>query len=140
MLARNSYPQDYVDACRTKVAAQVDTYQALAAAAAGKAKAALEALEPVFFNNMVLELETFFTHRTRGMEGKDGNPLNEVRVLCTSLMENDGVLAKDKQIKLDPASTVLGLEVGDEIKVTQAEFERLAEAFFKEIEARFPDE
>jgi hypothetical protein len=62
------------------------------------------------------------------MEGKDGNPLKEVRVLCTSLMENDGVLAADKQIRLRPETSILHLAVGDEIRLTQGEFLRLAEA------------
>lgn len=52
---------------------------------------------------MVLALDQLFVHRARGIEGKDGNPLNEVRVLCTSIMANGGVLVKDSQIKLDPA-------------------------------------
>jgi hypothetical protein len=71
------------------------------------------------------------------MEGKDGNPLNEVRVLCTTLMENDGVLAADKQIRLRPETSVLHLAVGDEIRLTQGEFVRLAEGFFAEIEKKY---
>jgi hypothetical protein len=50
-------------------------------------------------------LENYFVHRSRTLEKKDGNPLNEVRVLCTSMMSNDGKLAADKQIRLDPAKS-----------------------------------
>ena len=32
-------------------------------------------------------------YRARTKEGKDGNPLNEVRMLCSSLMHDDGRLA-----------------------------------------------
>jgi hypothetical protein len=49
------------------------------------------------------------------MELKDGNPLNEVRVLCNSITTNKGKLCSDKTIKLDPAKSILGFKVGDEI-------------------------
>jgi hypothetical protein len=141
MLGVKSYSQEYIDACRAKVAAQVAAYDALARAAK-KAKAAplgsaMDAFEPVFFNNMVLVLDSFFTHRLRGMEGKDGNPLNEVRVIQSSLVENDGRLAADTTIKLKAASSVLGYELGDEIQLEEADFTRLAEAYFTEIEKRY---
>jgi hypothetical protein len=79
---------------------EVDT--AAFAAAGGSAHA-----EAAFFSNMVLALDHYFLHRVRKLEGKDGNPLNEVRVLCDSLTENDGVFAADGAIKLKPEETVL---------------------------------
>jgi len=135
MLGESNYSQEYVDDCRKKVAAQVAAYRKMAKAA-GPSKA-LEAFEPVFFNNMVLVLDTFFTHRLRGKEGKDGNPLNEVRVLCTSLMGNHDVMAEDKTIRMKPEASVLHHEVGDAIRVTEKDFAALAKAFFSEIEAKF---
>jgi hypothetical protein len=129
MLARKSYPQEYVDATRTRLAELTSSFERLQSAGD---------FEPLCFNHMVLALDRCFVHRQRGMEGKDGNPLNEARVIADSLMENDGVLAVDNQIKLDPAKTVLGLEPGDEIALSAADFSRLAEAFLKEIEARYP--
>jgi hypothetical protein len=61
---------------------------------------------------MVLILDTYFTHRSRTTEGKDGNPLNEVRVLCNSILENKRVLRADKSIKLKPETSVLKLPPG----------------------------
>jgi hypothetical protein len=146
MLAAGSYPQDYVDHCRESVRAQVAAYEDLTAAARGAASGdaagvdgAIGAFAPRFFTTMVLVLEACFVHRVRNREGKDGNPLNEVRVLSNSLLTNDGVLLKDSQIKLKPETSVLGLAAGDEIRLGQDDFVRLADAFFTELEARYVD-
>jgi hypothetical protein len=141
MLAVKTYPQDYIDDCRAKMDAQLDAYKALVAAV-GKTKApagraAVETFEPLFFNNLVLVLDAYFMHRTRAIEGKDGNPLNEVRMLCTSILQNKGVLAIDKTIKYRPEASVSKLDIGDEIRVDQAQFQALYEAFFAELERRF---
>jgi hypothetical protein len=134
MLAVNKYPQAYVDACRSSMEKQLAAYRSLAKSAK---PSALEAFEPPFFNNLVLVLDSFFVHRTRGLEKKDGNPLNEVRRLCQSILQNEGVLAPDKTIKFDPAKSVLKLKIGDRIKLTEADFVRQFKAFFAEIEAKF---
>ena len=88
---------------------------------------------------MALVLDRYFVHRLPGVdyEGKDGNPLNEVRIVCDSLMNNNGTLRGDKQIKLTPERSILKLRVGDPIRLTGAEFERLSAAFFAELERRF---
>jgi hypothetical protein len=49
-------------------------------------KSAVEDFEVTFFNNMALLLDYMFVHRLTGIEGKDGNPLNEARVICNSLL------------------------------------------------------
>ena len=79
--------------------------------------------------------------------GKDGNPLNEVRVLCNSILLNRGRLQVDKLpgwpnsagsgIKLPPEKSVLKLDVGDEVRLTEADFARLSKAYFAELEKRF---
>lgn len=142
MLCVNTYSQDHVDAARASVAAHVAAYRELVAAArdggdAGRADAATDAFEPLFFNGLVQALDTYFTHRSRGLEGKDGNPCNEVRVLCASLTAGGGVLLRDKTIRLDPSQSVLGLAPGETIAVREGDFVRLAEAFFAEVERRF---
>ena len=79
------------------------------------AAAAFEAFEALFFNNLTLVLDRYFVHRLAGAnyEGKDGNPLNEVRIVCDSLLNNNGILRADKQIKLTPERSVVKLHVGD---------------------------
>jgi len=56
------------------------------------------------------------------MEGKDGSPLNEVRVLCNSLMFHDGRLRADKSDQAEPGRSVLKLQVGDEIRLNENDF------------------
>ena len=135
MLCMNDYPPEYVRECRAEVDAQLAAYRQLVAAVTDRA--AIEAFEPVFFNNMAIVLDGCFMHRSRTLEKKDGNPLNEVRLVCASLMSNDGVLAADKQIKLDPEKSILGYRVGDEIALTESAFVRLSDAFFAGIEEKF---
>jgi hypothetical protein len=55
---------------------------------------AIESFETNFFNHMVLVLDHYFVHRSRIIELKDGNPLNEVRMLCDSIMLHDNKMAK----------------------------------------------
>jgi hypothetical protein len=135
MLSVNKYPQDYIDACRARVKAQVSTYRKLIKTT--KNDSAIASFVPVFFNNMAIILDSYFVHRARTMEGKDGNPLNEVRVICNSLMQNGGAMSADKAIRLNPAKSVLNYEVGDEIRLSETDFLRLAEAYFAEIESKY---
>jgi hypothetical protein len=86
---------------------------------------------------MVLVLDRYFVHRLRMVTGKDGNPLNEVEMLWDSLMNNDGILRGSNVIKLIPDQSVLKLSIGDPIRITEEEFERLSAAFFAEIESKF---
>ena len=99
------------------------------------------------FNREVQLLDYMFVHRLRYIEGKDGNPLNEVRVLCNSILLNGGKLqvetlpewpmSRGRSLKLPPEKSVLKLKPGDEVKLTEADFVRLAEAFFAEIEKKY---
>jgi len=88
-----------------------------------------------------------FVHRLSGIEGRDGNPLNEVRILCNSILLNKGKLQVDKLpgwpnsavsgLKLPPEKSVMRLQVGDEIRLTEADFVRLSKAFFAEMEKKY---
>jgi len=138
------YDGDYIDACRSRVETQTAMFREVAQAARDHGDAdvsglegALESLESEYFNNMLLVLEGYFVHRLRGVEGKDGNALNEVRVLARSLMENGGTVMEDAQIALDPERSVLGLRVGEPVRLTLQQYTRLSNAFFRELERRF---
>ena len=90
MLAMKTYNPDYIDACRTRVHADLRAYRNQVG------KASSKEFEAHFFNDQALFLDYMFVHRLRGIEGKDGNPLNEVRVLCDSILLNQGKLQIDK--------------------------------------------
>lgn len=141
MLSVSKYPQDYVDAMRAQTEHQIAAWADLAAAAKSGDDAPLAAavatLEVTYFNALVHVLDNYFCHRARGQELKDGNPLNEVRILCASMMSGEGRLVVDKTIKLKSDSSILGYEAGDQIRLTEADFRRLADAFYLEIRAKF---
>ena len=144
MLGMKTYTREYIDRCRSKVESDASAYRNLIAAARNQPasgdeplNSAIEAFEATFFNNMVLILEELFVHRLRTIEGKDGNPLNEVRVICNSLMNNNGIMSADTTIKFDPSGSVLKYKVGDEIKMNEADFVAISSAYFAEIDSKY---
>lgn len=141
MLGRKTYTQEELDHATTAIDKQLAAYKKLAkaidATSDAKARAALDALEPLLFNNMTLVLDRYFVHRLRMVTGKDGNPLNEVELMTESLLNNGGVLRGNNVVKLVPAESVVGLDIGDRIALTAGQFERLAKAFLGEIRSRF---
>jgi hypothetical protein len=66
MLTVSSYAQDYVDACRAKVAAQLASHRKVLAAKPSE----IDAFERQFFNHMILVLDHYFVHRDRTMEAR----------------------------------------------------------------------
>ena len=134
MLSVSTYNKEFVAACRGRIERQLAAYQALAAAAPGAAAA----FEADYFVSMLLALDHSFMHRGRGQEGKDGNPLNEVRMLSVAILDNDGVLKKDSQIKYDAKTSVAGIAIGEPVVLTRETFGALAAAFCDEIGKRFP--
>lgn len=142
MLGRKNYTQEELDHSRAEINKQLAAYKNLvkalgSATTVKKVNAALEAFEALFFNNMVLVLDRPFVHRIRMVAGKDGNALNEVEMLCDSLMFNNGILRASNVIKLIPDQSVVKLRIGDPIRLTAEQFERLSAPFFAEIEVKF---
>jgi hypothetical protein len=137
MLGRKSYTQEELDTARGRVRAQLAAYRELAAAVEGSAAhAALEAFEPHFATAMALELDRLFVHRLRQITGKDGNALNELEMVAGSLLTTDE-LQPSSVIKLDPETSVLGIAPGERIVLDADSLERLAGAFFEQLESRF---
>jgi len=141
MLGMKKYSKHYIAACRARVDADLRSYRKQVG------KTPPKDFEVRFFNDQVLLLDYMFVHRLPGIEGKDGNPLNEVRVLCNSLLLNKGKLQVDKlpdwpnsaisSLKLPPDKSTLKLKPGQQVALTEADFVRLSKAFFTEIEKRF---
>jgi hypothetical protein len=129
MLSENSYTREYIDSCRGRVAAQIAAFDRL--------PAVNPEFEHAFFGNMVIVLHACFANRMRGMEGKDGNPLNEVRVLTNSMLGGGESLVADSTITWRPDATVLGLDVGDPIRIDRDGFVHLSDAFFAELEGKY---
>ena len=141
MLGMKKYPKDYIAACRARVQDDLRAYRSQVG------KVPSEEFEARFFNDQVLLLDYMFVHRLTGSEGKDGNPLNEVRVLCNSLLLNHGKVQVDRLpgwpnsassgMTLPPEKSVLKLKAGDEVRLSEADFVRLSKVFFAELEKRF---
>ena len=146
MLSVSAYPQQYIDEARARVMVQVSAFAELAREVRGAGQsrsggvaAALDALEPEYFANLVIALDSHFVHRSRGQERKDGNAMNEVRVLVNSIQQHDSVMTAEKGIRLDAARSVLGIEYGERIRINADGFERLAAAFFEALEATYAE-
>ena len=135
MLGMKTYTPDYIDACRARVDADLRAYRKQVG------KPPSREFEVRFFNDQVLLLDYMFAHRLSGIEGKDGNPLNQVRVLCNSILLNQGKLQVDKlpgwpnsavaKLTLPPEKALLKLKVGDEVKVTEARLRAALQSLFR---------
>ena len=141
MLGRKDYTKEEFNQAKAAIDHQVAAYRKLAKATAAsgdaKARSALQAFEPLLFNSMVLTLDRFFVHRLRMVTGKDGTPLNEVELLSDSLMNKEGVFTGNNAIKFIPGDSVLKLNFGERITLSADDFERLADAFFAELQAKY---
>ena len=144
MLCINNYPKNYIDECHTKMEEQLSTYNILIAEIKKQSgtnetqlNAAIESFEPVFFNNLVMVLDNYFSDRSRTLELKDGNPANEVRMICNSIMKYDSILSADNSIKYDPVKSVLKYKFGEEIKLNKTNFLLLYTAYFADIEKKY---
>lgn len=141
MPGRKDYTRAELARARAAINSQLTAYRDLVSAVAAtkdeRASSAVAAFDPLFFDNMTLVLDRYFVNRLRAVAGKDGNPLNEVEMICDSLMNNDGVMLASNVINLIPDQSVVQLQVGDPIELNLADFERLSGAFFADLERKF---
>ena len=128
MLGRSTYSEAYVQAVRARFGRVLKAFD--------KAKPA-EPFASEALLDMVLGLEVAFVHRLRMQEGKDGNPLNELRMIVTSILEHDGVMTRDNTVKWDAAKSISGLAIGDTIALGRKQVQALAEAVFEEIGKKY---
>lgn len=141
MLGMKAYDADYIASCRETIERNLRLYDSQVEPSSGGE------FQTSFFNAQVMLLDYMFVHRLSGIEGKDGNPLNEVRVLCNSLLFNGGKLQVDRLpgwpnsavsgLKLPADRSILGLSPGTQVQVKREDFIRLSEAFFSEIARRY---
>jgi hypothetical protein len=123
MLLRTGYDRHYVAACRESVGAAVEELRRVGAGSAA-------------WIQLVVALDRWFSLRNPKVEGRDGNPLNEVRVLAESVAEHGAVMTVPKGIKLRPEESVLGFAEGEEISLDGDAFERLFDAFLAAVEKK----
>jgi hypothetical protein len=141
MLGRKNFTPDELQAAHADVDGQLTAWRGLAdvvpSSGDGAARAALEALEPAYFNAALLALDRRFVHRVRMVAGKKGTPVNEVELISDSIRDNDNLFRGNTVISYDPASAVLQLKPGDRIALTADQFAELARAFLDEIGTKF---
>jgi hypothetical protein len=124
MLLRTGYDRHYVANCRESVGAAVEELRRVGAGSAA-------------WNQLMVALDRWFSLRNPKVEGRDGNPINEVRAIAESVTEHGSVMTVPRGIKLAPESSVLGFEEAEEISLDGDAFERLFDAFLAEVEEKF---
>ncbi len=140
MLGRKTFTRAEIDRARLMIGSQLEAYRELERAAraadVGDVQPALAEFEHVFFNTLALALDRPFVHRARAVTGAEGSPLHELELICDSLMSSDGVFQAGAA-GYSRAASVVGLEEGVHVRLTSEQFERLADAVFAELEAKF---
>lgn len=130
MLGRQNYPREYIEHCQEDIAAQIAEFREMPPVS----KSFAERLA----SHLVIVMDACFTHRARNVEGKDGNALNEVRVLAQSLMYGS-IVVEDSTVTWDTENMVLGLTKGDEIELTMGQVDHLQRAFFAELTRKYAE-
>lgn len=141
MLCTTIYTQEYINSSYAKIADQIVVYEKLRSAMADDpaAGAALSKFESVFFNNLVILLDSLFNNRCRTIELRDGNPLNEVRMIANAMQYNSYIFIADEDVSYSTEKSVLKYQFGDEISINAEGFDELFEAFFREIEGKYAE-
>jgi hypothetical protein len=142
MLGRKDYTREEYENGKSPIDELLAAYKKLVKAVTDatpdrKVQSTFDEFEGLFFDNMALVLDRYYVHRLRMVTGKDGNPLNEVELICDSLMNNRGILQENNVIKYVPTQSVVKLDLGDQIRLSEQDFERLSSALFAELERKF---
>jgi hypothetical protein len=58
-------------------------------------------------------------------------------LICDALMNNEGVMRGNNVIKYVPEQSVVKLEIGERICLTEDQFKQLADALFGDLERKF---
>ncbi len=124
MPGRQNYPQEYVDYCQQQIESQISEMRDMPPVPTPFAQRLAA--------HLVIVMDACFAQRVRGVDGKDGNPLNEVRVLAQSLMQGSTVM-EDSSVTWEPDKLVLGLAIDDDIELSVKDVDRLQQAFFAEM-------
>ncbi|MDR0922272.1 MAG: hypothetical protein LBM95_07820 [Lactobacillales bacterium] len=130
MWATKSYPTSYVEKIQKHFEQQLSEFQTFSTD---------KKLEATFFENATIALEYAFVHRMRTVEGKNGNPLNELRMLAQSFLANDGIFTEDTLYKYAAEKSVLGYRYGEVIQLSAEDFELLLRRVIEEILVKFPE-
>ncbi|MEV6491103.1 hypothetical protein AB0M20_21200 [Actinoplanes sp. NPDC051633] len=131
MLAVTKYPADYIASVRALIDERVAGFREL-----GDVPPQVAAS---FYADLALVLELAFVHRQRKDEGKDGNPLNELRLLAVSLLTNGGRMVDGKPLKVRPETSILGLAEGDTVTLTERDLLRLTDGVVAAVTKRFSE-
>lgn len=139
MTGRTTFTREEIARARLVIGSQLEAYRELARAArgggGGDVAPALAEFEHVFFNSMVLALDRPFV--SRAATGTGTTPLDELELIVASLLAGDGVFRAGTSIRYSAASSVVGLDEGEHVRLTAEQFERLFEAVFAELEEEF---
>lgn len=144
MPGRTSYSAHEIEHAKSTINAQLKAYRAVADAAEinpndEDLNEAVDDFNSLFFNNLTLVLDRFFVHRDGATAGTDGNPLNELGLICNSLMCHEGVFTVGAELKYLRDTSVVKLAPGDNVNLNVDEFTRLSAAVFIELDEKFAE-
>jgi hypothetical protein len=128
MLNVNQYSSAYISECRARFNEQLSAYQRLVEDSDAPN---VSSFERKFCRTLLLSLDNSFVNRV-DHELPGTLVLSEVRVLCDSLLRNDGRVLNDRRMPLRH-HTVLGLAAGDPIELTADRLAELSAAFFDAV-------
>jgi len=144
MPARATFTIHEIERAKRAVDAQLKAYDAVADAAEispddEDLNQAVDGFNRLFFNNLALALDRFFIDRDRDVTGSDGNPLNELHLICDSIMRDGGLFRTDPAIDYAPEKSILKFQAGDDVHLTADDFRRLSAGVFIELDEKFAE-